>query len=125
MNSTALALVGDLRHLLPENSEQYDREKLRETARKLSTALEAPIDTIYRISCLSLVTTTCRIAIKLNLFKVLVGSHGPRSSEELAEETNADHNLLFRLLRYLAANDIIGESGDDLWTANSITKTLT
>lgn len=125
MNSDASALIGDLRYQLQENSEQYDREKLRETARKLSIALETPGDTLLRIALLPLVLTTCRIAIKLNLFNVLVDSHGPRSSEELAEKTNAERDLLFRLLRYLAANNIIGEPGEDLWTANSITKTLT
>ena len=125
MNSDASALAGDLRYLLQESAEQYDREKLRDTASKLSIALETLGDTIQRISYLPLVATTCRFAIKLNLFKVLAGSYGPRSSEELAEETNVDHDLRVRLLRYLAANSIVGESGENLWTANSVTKTLT
>lgn len=125
MDSNASALIGDLRYQLQENPEHYDREKLRETARKLSVALETPGDTIQRISYLPLITTVCRIATKLNLFNVLVESHGPQSSEELSEKTHADRDLLFRLLRYLAANDVIGEPGEDLWTANSVTKTLT
>lgn len=124
MNSDASALVEDLRNLLRKDSEQYDRETLRETARKLSIALETPGETIQRISYLPLVTATCRIAIKLNLFNVLVKSHGPKSGEKLAEEINADHDLLIRLLRYLASNSVIGEAGEDLWTANNVTKTL-
>lgn len=125
MNSDASALVGDLRNQLREDCEQYDREKLRETARKLSVALETPGDTIQRIAYLPLVTTVCRVATKLNLFNILVESHGLKSSKELAEETNADYDLLVRLLRYLAANNIIKEAGEDLWTANNITKNLT
>lgn len=125
MNPDASALAGDLRYLLQESTEQYDREKHRDTARKLSIVLQTPGDTIQRISYLPLVTTTCRVAIKLNLFNVLVGSSGHRSSEELAEETNVDHDLLVRLLRYLAANSIVGESGENIWTANNVTKTLT
>ncbi|MCJ1260780.1 hypothetical protein MMC22_000643 [Lobaria immixta] len=124
MNSDALALIEDLRYQLQENSEQYDSEKLREIARKLSVALETPRDTIWRISGLHLTTNICRIATKLNLFNILVESHGPRSGDELVQETKVEHDLLIRLLRYLAANDIIGEAGEDLWTANSITKTL-
>lgn len=123
MNSEASALVEDLRNLLRKDSEH--RENLRETARKLSIALETPGDTIQRISYLPMVTATCRIATKLNLFNILVESHGPRSGEELAEETNADHGLLVRLLRHLAANSVIREAGEDLWTANNVTKSLT
>ena len=125
MSLDASALIGDLQHQLQANSEQYNREKLRETARKLSVALETPADILRRITFLPLITTVCRIAIQLNLFNVLVECHGPRSSEELAQKTTADRDLLFRLLRYLAANEIIEESGEDLWIANSITKALT
>ncbi|MCJ1264483.1 hypothetical protein MMC22_004355 [Lobaria immixta] len=125
MSLDASALIGDLRYQLQENPEQYNREKLRETARKLSVALETPADTLRRITFLPMITTVCRIAIQLNLFNVLVECHGPRSSEELAQKTTADRDLLFRLLRYLAASEIIEESGEDLWIASSITKALT
>lgn len=125
MDSDASALIEDLQNQLRKDSEQYDRKNLRETALKLSMALETPGDTIQRMAYLPLVTTTCRIATKLNLFNILVGSHGPRSGEELAEETKADHDLLIRLLRYLAANSVIKEAGEDLWAANNITKALT
>lgn len=137
MNSNASALAEDLQNLLreePENraklsnllqQESEHREKLRETARKLSMALETPSETVQRLGFLPLVTTICRIATKLNLFNILVESDGPKSGEELAKEVNADHDLLLRLLRYLAANGVIGEAGENLWTANNVTKNLT
>lgn len=124
MDSDASALVEDLRNLLRDDSGQYDREKLRKTIRKLSIALETPGDTVYRISFLPFVTTVCRIAVKLNLFNILVESRAPRSSEGLAEQVHADKDLLVRLLRHLAANGVIEEAGEDLWTANNITNTL-
>ena len=69
-------------------------------------------------------TTVVRIAIRLQLFHILVKSSSPVIGKELAEKTGTDHVLLRRILRYLVAMHAIDETGLDIYTANNVTKSL-
>jgi len=54
-------------------------------------------------------TVMIRIAIELNIFKLLIKNDGPMSTRELAQATGADYTLLGRILRCLAASNILEE----------------
>ena len=69
-------------------------------------------------------TTVVRIANTLKVLDILVKSKSPVAGEELSQRTGTDHALLLRLLRYLVAIRIIGESGTDTYIANNVTKNL-
>ena len=69
-------------------------------------------------------TTVLRIANNLQILQTLVKSSVPVTGEELAQQTGTDHALLIRLLRYLVATYVIGESGVDSYVANNITNHL-
>ena len=69
-------------------------------------------------------TTVVRIANRLQIFHILVKSNVPVTGKELAQRTGADHTLLLRLLRHLAAMHAIDESGVDSYVANNVTNNL-
>ena len=70
-------------------------------------------------------TAIVRIAINLKIFHFLINSNGPITGKELAQKTGADHLLLLRLLRYLAATHAIDEAGVDSYIPNNVTRNLT
>lgn len=61
--------------------------------------------------------------MNLNLFGILDG-HGMKTGHELAEMTGADHALLVRILRHLAAMDVIIKFENDTYMKNEITERL-
>ena len=66
-----------------------------------------------------------RIANTLDIFNILVKHNISMSGNEISQAVNADHLLMTRLLRYLAAAGCIKETGVDAYAANNITKNLT
>lgn len=62
--------------------------------------------------------------MNLDLFAILVNDAGSKSSEELAKITGADRLLLTRILRFLAAIYVIQEDGEDKFSANNVSKSL-
>lgn len=59
---------------------------------------------------------------QLGVFEALVASPAALTAEELAKHTGADPKLVSRVVRYLAANRIIVELGENLYEANKTTK---
>lgn len=125
-NSEITALINSLRETLSANdpAAPTTRGHLKETAEKLSLALETPGETVQRVAYYPMRTTIVRIANRLQLFHILVESDVPVTGKELAQNTGADHVLLLRLLRFLVATHDIDEAGVDSYTANSVTKNL-
>lgn len=66
-----------------------------------------------------------KIAIDLKLFEKLVAQKRSMSIQELAHATGAQDVLLGRILRYLAAFNLIAETGVDQFEATPITHALT
>lgn len=64
------------------------------------------------------------ICTRLNLLRAIVGSTTPRSSTELAQTVRADPLVVVRLLRYLVASGVIGESDADRYEPTNITRNL-
>lgn len=61
--------------------------------------------------------------MNLNLFGILNGN-GTMTGHQLAEMTGADHVLLVRILRHLAAMDVIIKIENDTYVKNEITERL-
>lgn len=59
----------------------------------------------------------------LNVFGILNGN-GVMNGSQLAEMTGADHDVLVRILRHLAAMDVIRQIANDAYVKNEITERL-
>ncbi|MCJ1245385.1 hypothetical protein MMC30_002589 [Trapelia coarctata] len=124
-------------------ADESARRKLRDAARNLSIAMEAPGDTIHRIGTLRLQSAMARIGIALKLFDILANSDAvPLSSNALAEKTNVDPvlmstafrqllDLLYayfypsgRFLRCYASFGTIAEVGEDRFAASNVSRAV-
>ncbi|KAL6715883.1 hypothetical protein ACLMJK_006844 [Lecanora helva] len=119
--------IATLKPLLPKDGSvmSYNREKLKAAALKLSLSLETPGDTVQRIAYLPLQTTVVRIANTLEIFDLMLKHNDKMSGKEIASAVNANHVLITRLLRYLAAIGTIEEVGVDMYSPSNITRNLT
>lgn len=125
-NAEVATLIDALKKALSANdpAAPATRLHLKETAERLSLALETPGETVQRVAFYPTRTAIVRIAINLRILHMLVESHVPVTGKELAQRTGADQLLLLRLLRFLVAMRAIGEAGVDSYVANNVTKNL-
>ncbi|KAK7752639.1 hypothetical protein SLS62_005408 [Diatrype stigma] len=102
------------------------RRRLCEAARKLSYALEAQGDTVWRVEMSPLELVLARIGVQTKIFEVL--SNEPEGStlcnEEVAQKSDVDPALLKRLLRYYQSYGMVAQPEDDRYAASRITKHL-
>lgn len=86
-----------------------------------------PSDCYNRANSVSIIqplqTSIVRVAMNLNLFSIL-SAQGSTTGMQLAEMTGADHVLLVRILRHLAAMDVIIKIENDTYVKNEITERL-
>ncbi|KAL1882842.1 hypothetical protein Daus18300_000480 [Diaporthe australafricana] len=101
------------------------RQRLREAGRKLSHAMEIPIDTARRLQSTALELPAAFVGVEKGIFSSLASKAGTTSNAELAEKTQIDPVLLRRLLRFYQANNMISQPGDDAYGANNVTKNMT
>lgn len=149
--SPAYALTQRMKDFLnrADSDSQDLTQELKELAQQLSVALESPSETVERLvyyvrnlfprlfsfagdgwKSADLIPTTqplqasvVRVAMNLNLFSIL-RSNGLMTGQQLAEMTGADHVLLVRILRHLAAMHVIMKVGNDTYSKNDITERL-
>ncbi|KAL8996039.1 MAG: hypothetical protein Q9169_004351 [Polycauliona sp. 2 TL-2023] len=101
------------------------RRRLRDAARNLSLALEAPADTIHRIAWAPLQLGLARIGVDVHLFEILSEKDGSASTTEvLAQKTGVDPVLMRRLLRYYQSVGMITQTMDGAYAASNVTKAL-
>ncbi|KAF2174812.1 S-adenosyl-L-methionine-dependent methyltransferase [Zopfia rhizophila CBS 207.26] len=110
--------------VLAKGADEAARKAILTALRDLSYSIETPDDTVTRIWGLHLSEASVRAAINLKLFNHLVDSPNPLTVEKLVSLTNAEETLLARLLRHLASNAMIKETGLNEYTATHITQTL-
>ncbi|KAJ4393747.1 hypothetical protein N0V93_002962 [Gnomoniopsis smithogilvyi] len=101
-----------------------ERQRIYAAAKKLMAVVEDPFDTIHRVNFSPLILTSVYLANNLGVLDALSKAEGPLSGAALAESAKADPVLLSRILRFLASNDLIAETGEDEFTASAVTKTL-
>ncbi|KAI1414908.1 S-adenosyl-L-methionine-dependent methyltransferase [Hypoxylon sp. FL1857] len=100
------------------------RLNLYNAAKRLIVATEDPFNTICRVNGPPMILTICQVACDLNIFVQLTEANSPLSTESLAATSGADPSFIGRILRFLASNDIVRETGEDEFTANAVTRTL-
>ncbi|KAL9073789.1 MAG: hypothetical protein Q9157_004614 [Trypethelium eluteriae] len=110
-----------------QSGETNSRDDLIEAARSLVTAIESPREAIVRMALSEPARNTAlRVAIDTGVFDHLVEGEGsPRHSSELAALSRADPVLLSRMLKHLAAMQLIGETSEGLYYPNHLTRALT
>ncbi|KAI1078166.1 S-adenosyl-L-methionine-dependent methyltransferase [Whalleya microplaca] len=101
------------------------RRKVIGALQSLASSLETPDDTLHRFGHMNLQTATVQVGINLGLFRHLVESSEPLTVDRIAEKTKAEPQLLSRLLRYLVAIGVVGETSRGQYTVNQTTRNLT
>ncbi|KAI1370106.1 S-adenosyl-L-methionine-dependent methyltransferase [Hypoxylon crocopeplum] len=105
-------------------SDPTERLDIYNAAKKLVVASEDPFNTICRVNGSPMILTFAQVASDLGLFQKLTEASLPLSCASLADSSGADPLLLSRILRFLASNDMITETGEDTFMANGVTRTL-
>ncbi|KAG8158549.1 hypothetical protein KVR01_011671 [Diaporthe batatas] len=98
--------------------------RLYSAAQKLSLAVEAPLDTVYRVIYSPMLLSSAQTATYMKIFSTLTEKGTPCTVEELAEPTGADVVFTARILRFLASHSLISEVAEDTFEANRLTRTL-
>ena len=125
--------------------EPGSREQLLSLAYMLASALELPSEAIQRMGwaevCVSSSlkffrhaangaqparTAQCKVAVDVGLFERL-GKQGAggRTANQLAEECGVEMGLMSRLLKHLAAMNVVEEVSPDKYRATSLSEALT
>ncbi|KAK0100041.1 hypothetical protein ONS95_013145 [Cadophora gregata] len=109
--------------LQPGNEMQ--RLDLLQCARDLVSSLEKPHERIMRMIYLeAAVFTTTKILIDLGIFKTLAEAKEPLTGVKLAQDAGADSALVERLLKLIAVEKFVQETGPDTYTANDVTRSI-
>lgn len=109
---------------LAKNNEK-DRQSLLHSARALINELETPSERIIRmIYSETAIWMATRVLIDLRIFNLLAESNTAKTAKQLAEASNADSGLVERLLKHIATEGFIHETGRDEYTANATTRLL-
>lgn len=104
---------------------ESERHELLDASRSLVRKLETPKEKVARMMWHEpLVLTTARVLIDLNIFKALTEAGEPRTVAQLSSTTGADSALLERLLKHIATELYVQETGPDTYQANDYTRTL-
>ncbi|KAE9375979.1 S-adenosyl-L-methionine-dependent methyltransferase [Stipitochalara longipes BDJ] len=97
------------------------RETLLASTRQLTLALEAPDDVVNSVVFFPSSYMCSRVAIDLKLFDIIADAKRPISSAELASKTEAEEQLLVRILRGITFAGLVNEVGEQLYEANAAT----
>ncbi|KJK64105.1 O-methyltransferase [Aspergillus parasiticus SU-1] len=101
--------------------EEATRHRLISSLHQSAEDLETPFDTVVRLVDAGRQTAMVCIGGDLGIFKSLVESKRPLSSEELAKATMADPLLVSRIMRYMVASRLVGETGPNQYVASKKT----
>ena len=104
-------------------SDEQARRSLLQSARSLVSALEKPEERVARMCYLEQFVYMSTL-IDLKVFNMLASSSGPMTATKLADKAGADPQLLKRLLKTIATDNFVQETGPDEYAANGITKCL-
>jgi len=109
--------------LQPGNEKQ--RLSLLQSARALVNKLEKPHERIMRM-CYheDAIFMATKVLADLGVFKILAKITEPITAVKLAQDTGADRALVERLLKHIATEFFVHESGPDTYTANDITRCI-
>ncbi|KAI1392403.1 putative O-methyltransferase [Hypoxylon trugodes] len=121
--SVLITQLNDLREKLSGNDKGVRKEALR-LSQKLAASLERPEDVAFGLAYLPFRSMAARIAVDLDLFKLVVSHDDGITSKELASLSGGEELLIIRILRFLSSIGIIDETGERAWKPNPITKAM-
>ncbi|CAG8050321.1 unnamed protein product [Penicillium salamii] len=111
-------------HALAKAADEAGRLNIIKALRQVQVELQSPKDSLMEIAGSGLVNAMLRVGADIGLFGLLAKSDTPLKVDRIAESTNASPQLLERVLRYLAATNVIKESAANEYTANMLTHVL-
>ena len=117
------AITSQAKNLVKGASDEA-RRKVVDSLRDLALSLEGPEDTYNRMETSYMETAMAKVGFDLKLFDTIVANKGPITTSELAEKTGAAPLLLGRLLRCMAASNMVTEAAEDTYQASNITEHL-
>ncbi|EED15780.1 O-methyltransferase [Talaromyces stipitatus ATCC 10500] len=103
-----------------------ERRQLSHLVQSLGYELETPMESIYRLIVIQPLLYMCvRVAINLNLFEIMAEDESvPKNVSQLALRVGADETLLGRLLKNMAASDLISETASDTYELTTLSASL-
>jgi len=93
-------------------------------SKRLTAALENPVNTATELVFSPYVATAARIAVDLNLFDLIERSEGPVTTTQLSSASGGEELMLTRILRLLASVGFVHEISQNLWGATPTTKAM-
>ncbi|KAL8984872.1 MAG: hypothetical protein Q9205_001285 [Flavoplaca limonia] len=101
--------------------DEATRHGLMSSLHQSAEDLEAPFDTLVRFVDAGRQTALVNIGGDLGIFKALAESETPLSSTQLAKASMADPLLISRIMRYMVASRLVGETAPDQYVASKKT----
>ncbi|KAJ6138196.1 O-methyltransferase family 2 [Penicillium samsonianum] len=109
---------------MAQNTDEAGRLNIIQSLKRVKIELQSPTDTFMELAVPGLTSAMLRIGADLGLFRSLTRSDVSLTVTQIAELTGSSPPFLERILRYLAATDMIKETGVNEYTASSITHVL-
>ncbi|KAI4260453.1 MAG: hypothetical protein L6R42_004065 [Xanthoria sp. 1 TBL-2021] len=101
--------------------DEATRHGLMSSLHQSAEDLETPFDTVVRFVDAGRQTALINIGGDLGIFKALAESEIPLSSTQLAKANMADPLLISRIMRYMVASRLVGETAPDQYVASKKT----
>ncbi|KAH7122681.1 sterigmatocystin 8-O-methyltransferase [Dendryphion nanum] len=123
----ATDIISELSKFTPEviNDSLEQRHKAIALSKKLTAALEGPVNTATELVFKPFLSIAARIAVGLDLFTPIVARDGTSiTSEELARVSGGEQMLISRILRVMASIGFVEQDGLYSWRANETTKAM-
>ncbi|KAI9372991.1 S-adenosyl-L-methionine-dependent methyltransferase [Aspergillus egyptiacus] len=105
-------------------ADEHGKREIQGYIRELQVGFYSDWDVVMRLSSGPMQVALAKIAIDLDLFRILKESEGPVSLAQLAEKTGAAAKLLGRILRTQAAFGLVKETGPQEYTSSAFTDVL-
>ncbi|CAL5873605.1 uncharacterized protein PFLUO_LOCUS7886 [Penicillium psychrofluorescens] len=117
------SVVAQIKHLM-QTADEVGRLNIRKTLQQVQSEFDSTNEVVHSLANLSLLPSILRVGADLNLFGSLCRHQGSMSVNDLAKSSGASPQLLARLLRYLASNNIVHEISEDQYEANKTTHSI-
>ncbi|KAF2490471.1 S-adenosyl-L-methionine-dependent methyltransferase [Lophium mytilinum] len=127
MDTTLQSVTQALSGFSVQNATEASRKSLLEAARSLVAELETPGEKLARLGWFEIHRPTAlKVGLDLGLFnKMAEDNASPKSVDQLAKMTGAEARLLGRLLRVMAADRMVEETGPSQYKLNGFSTLLT
>ncbi|KAI0384612.1 putative O-methyltransferase [Hypomontagnella monticulosa] len=119
-------LIAQLNNLSEKlsNGDQSARKEALKLSKKLTVVLEQPENVAVDLAFSPFIAVAARIAVNLNLFRLIIDNGGPVTSKELESLSGGEELLIVRTLRPMASIGFVEEVGERTWKANAVTEAM-